>query len=125
MIMMITSTLPVICLPEDIDVGNAFSKEARSNDQQEQAWDDQHGLGEAHQRVVDPASIIGGDRADHCAQEHFHEGGRYADHQRDLPAIDGARQDIPPDRIRAPGIFRGGRLQFFAGIGTIGPGFAA
>jgi hypothetical protein len=59
-------------------------------------------------------------RADHYAQQHLHKHGGDADHDRDLPAVDGTRQDIPPDSVRAEGMRLGRRLQPVSGGGEIG-----
>ena len=71
----------------------------------------EHGFGEAHQQAVHPAAKVTGQRADQDADEDFDQHGRQADQQRDLPAVDGAGQDIAPDRIGAKGVSRRGRLQ--------------
>ena len=105
MIRMMTITLPVISRPKILKIGNPVAKETRADDQQEQAGDDQHGFGEAHQEAVHPAAIIGRHRADQRADEHFHERGGNADQHGDLPAINGAGQNIPADDIRAEGMF--------------------
>ncbi len=56
------------------------------------------------------AAVIARGRANQDAHEHLQRSGRHADQQRDLAAIDGAGQDIAPDRVGAEGMLAGGRL---------------
>ena len=73
--------------------------DGRQHEQQRQQRNREKDVGDAHDRVVEPAAVVAGDRAERRADEHLHDHGEEADRQRDARAEEQAREQIAADLV--------------------------
>ena len=79
-------------------------------DAQQQHGERQHDVDEARQQRVDPAAVVAGQQPDGDADQHGDAGADDPDEQRDARAVDGAREDVAPERVDAEAVL-GGRAR--------------
>ncbi len=101
---------PLCQAEHDDDDGDRRLEQRDDQDEQDEARERQHHVGEAHQRGIDLASDVAGDRADERAQRDAHRGRDEADRERDARAMDDAAHDVAAEQVGAERV-RGARRQ--------------
>ncbi len=90
--------------------------QAGKDQEQGQAGNGEHEVGETHQQGVDEASIVSRDGADEDAGQGAQKGCRETHEEGDAPSLQQPRQDVAAQLVRPQPVGRGGRLQMLLQI---------
>ena len=82
-------------------VGTDAPRMRVQHDQQQERRHGQHGVGQAHDQRVGPASVVAGHGPEHHADAHCQRDRQRADGQRDPATVDRAPQDVATDVVAA------------------------
>jgi hypothetical protein len=96
---------------KQLEIGQPTPKKLGHDDQNKELRNVEHRFREAHQNAIEFAAIEPGKGADEDSKKRLQQDRRQTDDQRNLPAVDGARQDVATDGVGAKWVHRRGRFE--------------